>query len=101
MTTMQFIKQELCEYCDNIITPSIRRNDKSKRFCSENCYNKFTYHNGKKGEFHNQYHCRCSFCRMERNLYQRLQKIIYPTRYEQNLLKGKLRYIKSQRSFVQ
>ena len=51
--------------------------------------------------FHDFYHCKCSFCKVDRNLYQRLKTIAFPDRFKEQMQKQKARYVKSLRNWVQ
>jgi len=99
MRTIQIIKQEICEFCHIEITPAIRRSYKVRRFCSDSCNNRYTYFKNRE-EYHNTYHCKCSFCKTERNITERIKTIVEPTRHKAQIEKQKLKYLRSERNLV-
>lgn len=96
---MQVIKQELCERCKSPIPPT--RGDGPKRFCSHNCNVLYKIKQERlKSEYHAPYMCPCSFCKVERNLYQKLRNMIYPWKRKQYRYPYKKNYVLSERNLV-
>jgi len=61
--------------------------------------NRFTHFKSRE-EYHNTYHCKCSFCKTERNLTEKIKTIAYPARYKAQIEKQKLKYLRSERNLV-
>lgn len=51
-------------------------------------------------EEHSLFACRCSFCKEERNLYNRLKKIAYPDKYKKYHYPYRNTHVISLRNYV-